>query len=81
MYIFHSDSGHAWLAVKRSELIKLGILNRISSCSYQKGDTVYLEEDCDADVFIIAKKAIGEHVETEDRFKDNSPIRKYDCFV
>jgi len=80
MYYFHSDSGHAWLAVKRAELIKLGILNQISSCSYQKGGTVYLEEDCDAGVFIEAKQKIGEPVVPKETYQENTPIRNYPCF-
>lgn len=54
LYI-HSDNGHAWLAVKRNRLIELGILDNISHYSYQKGMTVYLEEDCDLTLFILAE--------------------------
>lgn len=54
VYVFHSDSGHGWLAVKRKELEDLNILDKISSCSYQSetGKTVYLEEDCDGSLFV-----------------------------
>ena len=47
------DPGHSWLAVKRKLLSELGILDKVSSFSYQKGNTVYLEEDCD--VNLLAK--------------------------
>jgi len=80
MYIFHADPGHAWLAVKRKELIKLGILDKITHFSYQKGGTVYLEEDCDAGIFIKAKKVIGEVVEYRESHQDNTPIRRYEHF-
>lgn len=50
------DPGHGWLAVKREELIAMGILHHITSYSYQKGATVYLEEDCDASTFVEAYK-------------------------
>ena len=53
-YIWAQDSGHAWLAVKRKELDVLGIADLITSCSYVKGSTVYLEEDVDAPCFIAA---------------------------
>jgi hypothetical protein len=76
-YISHVDPGHAWLEVQRSELEALGIAGGISSCSYQKGDSVYLEEDCDASLFIAAKEKIGEKVEYEEIFKDPTPIRDY----
>jgi hypothetical protein len=51
-YKFYSDAGHGWLAVKRSEIYTLGIAEQVSRYSYQKGQTVYLEEDCDATLFI-----------------------------
>ena len=77
---FHSDPGHGWLAVKRNELIRLNILNKISRYSYQKGNTVYLEEDCDAGVFMEAKKALGETVTFKETYQDNTPIRNYQQF-
>jgi len=83
-YYFHSDPGHAWLAVKRKELIQLGILDKISSFSYQKGSTVYLEEDCDAGVFLDAKKAAGEEItrnNIRDSYQENTPIRNYQRFT
>jgi hypothetical protein len=53
-YIWAVDAGHAWLAVKRKELDELNIADKISSYSYVKGGTVYLEEDCDARHFFEA---------------------------
>ena len=55
------DGGHGWFAVKRSLLKELDLMTKISSCSYQKGETVYLEEDCDAALFFdaYAKKQTG----------------------
>jgi len=79
-YIFHADPGHAWLAVKRAELIRLNILNKITPCSYQKGNTVYLEEDCDASTFINAKKQANEEFTIKESFKENTPIRNYQPF-
>jgi hypothetical protein len=80
MYIFYSDPGHAWLAVKRKELIKLGILDKITHYSYQKGGTVYLEEDDDAGLFINAKKKIGEVVTYNESYLECTPIRNYESF-
>ena len=57
--VMHSDPGHAWLAVKLSEIKMLGIETQISSYSYVKGKTAYLEEDCDAGKFIQAMRAKG----------------------
>ena len=80
MYVFHSDPGHGWLAVNRSELIRLGILDKVSPCSYQRGGTVYLEEDCDATLFIKAKEARSEKFEHRESYQENTPIRRYERF-
>jgi len=80
-FIFHEDAGHGWLAVKRQDLIDLGILDKVSSCSYEKGDTVYLEEDDDAPIFIRAIKAKGLGFKYRDHIHPNfSPIRRYARF-
>ena len=62
---FHSDSGHGWLAVKRSEVAKLGIADKISGFSYQKGKTVYLEEDKDMATFKTALETAGDQLEVK----------------
>ena len=56
---FHADPGHAWLAVKRKFLEKYVNLRDISSYSYENGGTVYLEEDCDASLFLKALRDAG----------------------
>ena len=54
-YRFVSDSGHGWLEVPIFELAYFRLLNKISSCSYiSKVGTVWLEEDCDASIFLKA---------------------------
>lgn len=82
IYKFYSDPGHGWLAVKRVELEELDILYKISTYSYQKGATVYLEEDRDLDIFFTAYKKMYGKVpkyvcKTTDR---EHPIRYYDSF-
>lgn len=56
---FISDPGHGWLSVSIKEVIALAIENKISGYSYMTTTRVYLEEDCDAQVFIDAAKAAG----------------------
>ena len=66
-YLYHTDPGHGWLEVPRTELVKLGIADSISHYSYQDGynsDSVYLEHDLDAAIFVDAKTAIGEDIKT-----------------
>ncbi len=81
-YIFYTDPGHGWLAVKRAELEKLGILDKISHFSYQRGGTVYLEEDCDANVFLMAHlKTSGTMPKMKTSHTDrHHPIRGYASF-
>jgi len=79
-YIFHSDPGHGWLEVTRAECKRLGILERISHYSYQRGDKVYLEEDCDAALWVEAKRAAGEDFEFDEQHLEVTPIRNYPSF-
>ena len=52
-FTFHTDPSHGWLEVHASELFNVGLVpSDFSAYSYQQGDVVYLEEDCDAPVFI-----------------------------
>ena len=82
-YVFHSDSGHGWLGVKRADVNALGIAADVSSCSYQRGETVYLEEDRDALLFIRAyETAVGRRpIIREGASPDRSPIRSYASYV
>jgi hypothetical protein len=56
-YTFHTDPGHGWLAVPIGEARAAGIIGRISEYSYYDRQTamLYLEEDCDAALFIDAR--------------------------
>lgn len=77
----HCDAGHSWLAVKKDLLNSLGIAEKISRCSYQKGKTAYLEEDCDAMLFIDAAKKAGYEITFKESHRDYSPVRRYDCYT
>lgn len=76
-----SDPGHAWIAVPLAELEQLGILDQISTCSYQMGATVYLEEDCDGSLWFNAMNAQGNPPAFVQHFQDPCPIRSYPHFV
>jgi len=75
----YTDPGHGWAAVKRSLLVKLGIADKITSFSYERGQTVYLEEDCDVSTFVAAfQKATGAlPVFSPVSYSERSPIRSY----
>ena len=79
---FYSDPSHGWLAVKRQLLRDLKIINDISSYSYQRGKTVYLEEDSDAQKFINAfEKKHGQKGHYIEKITDRPhPIRSYQGF-
>ena len=78
---FYSDPGHGWAAVKRTTLVKLNIINRITPYSYQKGHTVYLEEDCDMTTLAQALALEQDTLELEYHHTDDrSPIRNYPRF-
>jgi len=78
---FYSDPGHGWIAVKYDLLQQLNIAHKITSFSYQKGKTVYLEEDCDAYLFVQEMKKNGVEVIPDCKYTNNrSPIRSYACY-
>src|SRR5690349_20594836 len=54
-YEFFSDPGHGWLKVPLKEIEQLGLLDKISNCSYANAGYIYLEEDCDLPLFLQAK--------------------------
>lgn len=78
----YNDTQHGWIAVKRILLKNLGIFNKITPFSYQRGQTVYLEEDLDAATFIKAYEVqFGKKPEFEYHNSNySSPIRRYDHF-
>lgn len=53
-FTFHEDPGHGWLEVPYHLLGLFKIKSKVSRYSYINGETVYLEEDCDAPLFIRA---------------------------
>lgn len=78
---FYTDPGHGWVAVKRKLLNDLGIADRITYFSYQKGDTVYLEEDCDLSTFATAMNNRGVILEYVKKHTNrNHPIRNYENY-
>jgi len=78
------DGGHAWLEVDYSAIKELGIKDKISRCSYAKGDKIYLEEDMDMSTFIDAVEKHYPFIwknnfkySLEVIYHDDSPIRNY----
>jgi hypothetical protein len=46
-FTHYTDPGHGWVEVPRALLHELGIADKITGYSYQRGEDVFLEEDCD----------------------------------
>ena len=82
MYIFYEDPGHGWLRVPKTE-ISPEIKNKISQFSYMNGNYAYLEEDCDAGLFMLEKWGSYEeaHKHIRNKHTDNSSrIRGYEPY-
>jgi len=79
-YIFFADPGHAWLRVPKKEVMP--IKDKISSYSYMNGKYVYLEEDCDASVFLIHKFGSFEKAKSfvTEKYTEKTAIRDYNNF-
>jgi len=62
-YRYIQDPGHGWIEVSYAELVALGIADRISRYSYasfsnyENNPFIYLEEDCDAGLWLKARDA------------------------
>jgi hypothetical protein len=55
----HADPGHAWYEAPRTEIDRLNLANKVSGYSYEHAGIVYLEEDCDAPLYLLALQAEG----------------------
>ena len=78
---FYADPGHGWAAVKRKVLYDLGIAGQVTYYSYEKGNTVYLEEDHDLGLLIQALKDRGIGYSFVEKHTNRySPIRSYERF-
>lgn len=77
----YNDPGHAWGKVKRIVLHNLGIANNITSYSYQRGEYVYLEEDCDLLALCMALNQRNTRIKfVEKHTNRDSRIRSYERY-
>ena len=89
-YDMYHDPGHGWLKVPIRYLSVLGIVDKVSKYSYCKGGFAYLEEDCDAGLFLntLQSRGIVEDLEhltmfgiTHHYSNETSPIKGYTRFT
>jgi hypothetical protein len=80
VFKFYADPGHGWLAVKIKDAASVGLNpTSFSPYSYIRGQTLYLEEDCDAPLFADAWRAAGRKFNYVSKHTNNNhPIRSYD---
>jgi len=80
-YTLYSDPSHGWLQVQRKELEELNIINNVSEYSYINGEFVYLEEDCDLNLFIKAyENKYNVKPIIKECLQENNGIRLYSRF-
>lgn len=84
--VFHSDASHGWYQVPRGVLVESGCAEDITPYSYQRGDQVYLEEDCDAGTFFTALRNAGVPDEAleiipRDYGRSPAPLRHFESFT
>jgi len=81
---FISDPGHAWLRVPVKLLEDWNIDVLISGYSYRTREMAYLEEDCDAAIFIDEAKKRGyefsiveKYIEDFDKYLKNEFVHRF----
>lgn len=74
----YSDPGHAWLAVSLDDIYSVGLEpGNFSQYSYRNMGFLFLEEDCDAEIFLREWKDVFGDYTIEHVFQENTPIRRY----
>lgn len=77
-----ADPGHAWARFPKARLVKLGIADKITHYSYQRGSNAFLEEDCDLSLLLSALKAQGYEIKfDESHTNKQSKIRSYQSYT
>ncbi len=76
--IHHVDPGHSWGEIKMGDL-PLKLRKKISPYSFQKGDSLFLEEDCDLWIAVSFYKESGITFSIKRViYKRECKIRRYD---
>lgn len=69
---FYTDGGHGWLKVTKARLEALNIADKITGCSFMRGEYAYLEEDCDLSTYVRAllkQENIKDDVNVSEEYK------------
>jgi hypothetical protein len=80
-FTFHTDPGHGWLEVGPDDLAALGLSEAsFSRFSYKHNGRFFLEEDCDASLFVQAYARANEGKcpqFIDNYYRQDCPIRRY----
>jgi hypothetical protein len=78
-FTYLMDPGHGWLIVSRGDLAAAGLSPAdFSSCSYVRGDTLALEEDCDMPRFLRRLDELGIPYRLRDQHTDaDAHVRRW----
>lgn len=79
---FYQDAGHGWIQVPHKTILSMPekLIEKITKYSYMDKTHVYLEEDCDAYLFMSWLSDIGVKPTLETVYHDHSPVRSKDRF-
>lgn len=77
---FINDPGHGWLKVPFHYIQDFKIGSCISNFSYVNGDYIYLEEDCDANLFLMELNERGIEYAINDIYQENCLIRDFEYY-
>jgi len=78
---FHADPSHGWLEVDFADLDALNITAQVSRYSYHSGSRAFLEEDCDAGLYLDAAKGQGWTVNITEKYTNgDSFVRRLTRF-
>lgn len=81
-FTYFVDPAHGWVKASKSLLKELGIADKISSYSYQRGEDAFLEEDCDASLLVATLKERGIEPKFVERYSNkSSKIRNYESYA
>ena len=77
-----NDPAHGWIKVPKALLEVLGIADKITPYSYMNGGFAYLEEDCDATLFVkVFEEKNGKKPKFTDHYcNGRSRIRQFESY-
>ena len=80
---YYIDAGHGYLKVPMKTIEAYGLKNKISGFSYKTANFAFLEEDCDATLFMKTVKEMGNehHYKIVEKHVDGyAACRNYQTF-